>query len=96
MIWVGPRVCAVLANLANVRYFLNFSFYLRKVFSIKFNAPSESVDPLIHNFAEGFYRNFLEDLPNRGNHLSDTRELFAFQLPLQVTEQKEVAQCDVG
>jgi hypothetical protein len=77
-------------------YFSNVFFWLKKVLASELNTLSQSVLPIIHHVLERMQRDFVKSLPDRSNCLVFPGETLSFQVLFQVTEQKEVAQCEVG
>jgi hypothetical protein len=73
-----------------------FLFYLKKVLSSELNTSSQSVLPIMHHVMERLQRDFVENLPDCSNHLVFPGEMLSFQVLFQLTEQKEVARCEVG
>jgi hypothetical protein len=59
------------------------------------NTSFQSVLPIIHHVLERLQRDFVENLPDRSNHLVFPGEILSLQVLFQVTEQKEVARCEV-
>jgi hypothetical protein len=78
-----------------MRYFSNFSFWLKKVLSSELNTPSQSVLPIIHHVLEHLQWDFVENLPDCSDHLVFPGEMLSFQVLFQVAKQKEVPWCEV-
>jgi hypothetical protein len=79
-----------------MKYFSNFSFYLKKVLSSEMNTPSQSVLPIIHHVLERLQRGFVKNIPERSSHVVFPGKMLSFQVLFHVTEQKEVTQCETG
>jgi hypothetical protein len=60
------------------------------------NTPSQSALPIIHYVLERLQQAFVKNLPDRTNHRLFPGELLSFQVVLQVTEQEQVARCEIG
>jgi hypothetical protein len=60
------------------------------------NTPSQSALPIIHHVLERLQRDFVKSITDRNNHMVFPAETLSFQVLFQVTEQKEVARCEVG
>jgi hypothetical protein len=59
------------------------------------NTPSQSVLSIIYHVLERLQRDFVKIIPDRSNHLVVPGEMLSFKVLFQVTEQKEVAWCEV-
>jgi hypothetical protein len=60
------------------------------------NTLSQSVLTIIHHVLERLQRDFVKNLPDRSKQLVFPGEMLCSQVLFQVTEQKEIARCEVG
>jgi hypothetical protein len=60
------------------------------------DTPSQSLPPIIRRVLERLQRDCVKNLPGLSNHLVFPGEILSFQVLFQVTEQKEIASCEVG
>jgi hypothetical protein len=68
---------------------------LNKGLSSELNTPSQSVLPIIHHLLQRLQRDFVKNIHDRCYHLVLPGEMLSFKVLFQVTEQKEVARCQI-